>query len=159
MGNSTSSSMEDQRLKQTESEAKGQNSRKVETQPPLAAPPSEMCDEEGDYLKQRKRTLLNMATVAAVFGMVPYLWDLNRRYQCTKYYLMETNPSVKKLFASAAEVDSMETAKRLMRQPYRFLRMPSVFSRLQFLCLGFILYEYVENSCELAEHEAKLKHC
>lgn len=110
----------------------------------------------GDYLKRRKRTFSVLSSFFGVFGFGPYLWEVNCRFQCTKCYLIETDPGMKRYYAYVARVRSAEAAQHLLRQPHRFLAtMPGPGSKLNLFWFGYYLYKYIENAHEISEHEKK----
>ena len=116
----------------------------------------ELEKKKGDFLLLRKRTFSILTSVLGIFGFGPYLWEVNRRYQCTKLYLTETNLTRKYWLAMEAQVNSTEAAQRLLRQPYRFLAtMPAPGSKSNICFFGYFLYKYVENAHEISEHERK----
>ena len=112
--------------------------------------------EIGDYLKRKKQGTTALFFFFGVFVWGPYLWEVNRRFQSTKYYLKETDPALKELYSYAARVKSAEAAQYLLRQPWRFFAtMPGPGSKWSMCCFGYHLYKYVENSRKLSEFEEK----
>lgn len=163
MGNTAATCSNDDEMERirVDSDKTAITSKQWEEEP--AGPSTNLLDEvrelekkKGDFLLLRKRTFSILTSVFGIFGLGPYLWKVNRRYQCTKLYLTETNLTRKNWHAMEAQVNSTESAQRLLRQPYRFLAtMPGPGSKSNICFFGYYLYKYVENAHGISEHEKK----
>ena len=120
MGNTAATCSDNDRIERVkiDSDKTATTGKQWEEEP--AGPSTNLLDEErklgkkeGDFLLLRKRTFSILSSVFGIFGFGPYLWEVNRRYQCTKLYLTETNLIRKKWHAMEAQVKSTEAAQHL----------------------------------------------